>query len=149
MQKIIIGSDHAGYAMKERIKNELGKKYRFIDVGTHDETSVDYPIYAEKVAQQVALSPGVKGIIVCGSATGVSIAANKINGVRAAVGYSKKAAELARQHNDANVLTTAGREKLMDDPVEIVETFLETEFSGEERHARRVKQMMEIEKRNS
>ncbi len=148
MQKVIIGSDHAGYQMKEQIKKELGNQYDFVDVGTNSEESVDYPIYAEKVAQQVAVTPDLKGILVCGSATGMAIAANKVNGIRAAVGYSKKAAELARQHNNANIISTAGREEILDHPIEIVRTFLETDFSGEERHARRAHQVMEIERRN-
>jgi len=148
MKKIIIGSDHAGYAMKERIKKELGDKYQFVDMGTDGEKSVDYPDYAEKVAKKVAVTPDSQGVLVCGSGIGVSIAANKVHGIRAALAYSKKAAMLARQHNDANVVATAGREGTMDDPVEIVKTFLETDFSGDERHARRVKKIMEIEKHN-
>lgn len=149
MKKIIIGSDHAGYAMKEEIKKALESDYEIIDVGTNSEESVDYPKYAEKVAQQVALTPDLKGILVCGSATGMAITANKIPGVRAAVGYSKRAAELSRQHNNANVLATAGREEILDHPVDIVKTFLDTDFSGEERHQRRVNQMMEIERKNA
>jgi len=149
MKKVIIGSDHAGYAMKEKIKKELGKKYQFVDMGTTDgEKSVDYPVYAEKVAKQVAVTPNSQGVLVCGSGIGVSIAANKVHGIRAALGYSKNAAMLARQHNNANIIATAGREGVMDDPVEIVKTFLETDFSGDERHARRVKEIMEIEKHN-
>lgn len=147
-KKIIIGADHGGYEVKERIKKELGDQYEFIDLGTNGEESVDYPIYAEKVAQQVAMKPGAQGVIVCGSGTGVAITANKVHGIRAGVGYSKDAARLAREHNNANIITTAGREKLVDDPVEIVKTFLETDFSGIDRHERRVKQMMEVEKRN-
>jgi ribose 5-phosphate isomerase B len=149
MKKIIIGSDHAGFDVKERIKKELGGKYEFVDLGPSDgQKSVDYPIYAEKVAKQVAVTPGSQGVLVCGSGIGVSMAANKVHGIRAALGYSKNAAFLARQHNDANVIATAGREGIMDDPVEIVKTFLETDFSGDERHARRVKEVMEIERHN-
>jgi ribose 5-phosphate isomerase B len=148
MQKVVIGSDHAGYEMKERIKKELGSEYEFVDLGTNNGDSVDYPVYAEKVARQVAVSPDAKGIVVCGSGIGVSIAANKVNGIRAALCYNKKSAELSRQHNDANVLATAGREETVDDPVEIARVFLSTPFSGEPRHAKRVQQMMDIEKRN-
>ena len=147
MKKVIIGSDHAGFKTKELIKKELGGKYQFIDVGPDGETSVDYPIYAEKVASQVAVTPDSQGVVVCGSGIGVSIAANKVPGIRAALAYSVNAAKLARQHNDANVVATAGREGIMDDPVEIVRTFLSTDFSGEERHARRVKEIMDIEKK--
>jgi len=148
MKKVVIGSDHGGFAVKERIKKELGKKYDFVDVGTDSEASVDYPVYGEKVAQQVAVSPDTQGIVVCGSGIGISIAANKVPGVRAALCYSKQAAELSRQHNDANILAIAGRVEMMDDPVEIADKFLSTDFSGDERHARRVKQVMDIE-RNS
>ncbi|MFH0837689.1 MAG: ribose 5-phosphate isomerase B [Patescibacteria group bacterium] len=148
MQKVIIGSDHAGFQMKERIKKELGSEFEFVDVGTNNGDSVDYPIYAEKVGQQVAVTPGAKGVLVCGSGIGVSIAANKVNGVRAALCYNKRAAELARLHNDANVIATVGREETFDDPVDVVRTFLETDFSGDPRHARRVQQIMDIEKRN-
>ncbi|PIZ72911.1 ribose-5-phosphate isomerase [Candidatus Peregrinibacteria bacterium CG_4_10_14_0_2_um_filter_43_11] len=146
MQKVVIGSDHAGYATKEQIKKELGGQYEFIDVGTHSEASVDYPIYAEKVAQQVSVTPGLQGVLVCGSGIGVSIAANKVPGIRAALAYSVNAAKLARQHNDANIVATPGREGAPDDPVSIVRAFLATDFSGDERHARRVREMMDIEK---
>lgn len=148
MQKVVIGSDHAGYQMKEKIKKELGDEYDFVDVGTDSEESVDYPVYGEKVAQQVSVSPDVKGVLVCGSGIGVSISANKVHGVRAALAYNTHAAQLARMHNDANVICTAGREETVDDPVDIVRAFLETNFSGEPRHARRVQQMMDIEKNN-
>jgi len=148
MQKVVIGSDHAGYEMKERIKKELGSEYEFVDMGTNNGESVDYPVYAEKVARQVAVSPDTKGIVVCGSGIGVSIAANKVNGIRAALCYNKKSAEMSRLHNNANVMATAGREETVDDPVEIARTFLSTPFSGEPRHARRVQEMMDIEKRN-
>lgn len=147
MKKVVIGSDHAGFAMKERIKKELGDQFDFVDLGTHSDVAVDYPIYAEKVARQVAVTPDGQGVLVCGSGIGVSIVANKVDGVRAALCYSKDAAASARQHNDANVVATAGRTQTQDDPVDIVRTFLETDFSGEERHARRVKEMMEVEKK--
>jgi len=149
MKKVVIGSDHAGFAMKEHIKQELGNKYNFIDLGTDSEVSVDYPVYAERVAQQVTLNQGLQGVLVCGSGIGMSVAANKVPGIRAALAYGIDAARLARQHNDANIVVTAGREKTMDDPVAIVDTFLSTDFPGEERQIRRVKQVMEMEKRNS
>src|SRR3989338_1067592 len=101
MKKVVIGSDHAGFTIKERIKEALGDRYQFIDVGTHSEERVDYPIYAEKVAQQVALNTDLQGVLVCGSGIGVTITANKIPGVRAALAYSIHGAKLAREHNDA------------------------------------------------
>lgn len=148
MQKVFIGSDHAGYDVKEKIKEELSSEYEFVDVGTNNGESVDYPIYAEKVARRVAVTPDTKGVVVCGSGIGVSIAANKVHGIRAALCYNKRAAELARKHNDANIVATAGREDTFDDPVEIVRTFLSTPFSSEPRHIRRVQEMMDIEKHN-
>ncbi len=148
MQKVVIGSDHAGYEMKERIKKELGSDYEFVDVGTDSTESADYPVYAEKVGQQVAVTPEQKGVLICGNGVGITIAANKVNGVRAGLAYSVESAKGARQHNNANVVAVGGRSPMMDDPVEIVRTFLSTEFSGEERHANRVQEMMDIEKRN-
>jgi ribose 5-phosphate isomerase B len=149
MKKVVIGSDHAGFEVKERIKQILEDEYEFIDVGTENEDSVDYPVYGEMVAKEVAKNPDLKGIAICGSGIGISISANKVPGIRAALCYSKRTAELSRLHNNANVLALAGREKMMDDPVEIAETFLKTKFSDEERHVRRVGQIMDIEKHNS
>ncbi len=144
--KIYIGSDHAGFPLKEKIKKTLGKTVAFVDVGTSSEVSVDYPIYAEKVAAEVARNPGTLGILACGSGIGMSMAANKVPGVRAALAYSVNAATLARQHNNANVLALPGREGAMDDPIDIVMAFLNTDFSGDERHTRRVRQIEDIEK---
>lgn len=149
MKKVLIASDHAGYEVKERIKKELGTEFEFIDLGTNSTDSVDYPKYGEKVAQQVAVTPGAQGVLVCGSGVGISIAANKVPGARCVLAFSKEVAKGSREHNDANIVAVAGRMKMMDDPVEIVRTFLETDFSNEERHARRVKQMMDIERNNS
>lgn len=148
MKKVVIGSDHAGFEVKERIKKELGDQYEFIDVGPDNDESVDYPVYAEKVGQQVALSPDVQGVVVCGNGVGICIAANKVNGVRCGLAYSIDAAKCARQHNNANVVSVGGRSPMMDDPVDIVRTFLTTDFSGEERHVKRVEQIMEIERNN-
>lgn len=148
MKKIIIGADHAGFEAKEQIKKELGSEYEFIDVGTNSTESVDYPIYAEKVAQQISINPEMKGVLVCGSATGMVMVANKIPGIRAAVGYNKKAASLSREHNNANIISVPGREKIEDTPTEIVKAFLETEFSDAERHQRRVDEIMKIEAKN-
>jgi len=145
MKKVVIGSDHAGFSTKEKIKKELGGQYEFIDVGPENEESVDYPVYGEKVAQQVAVTPDSRGVAICGSGIGISITANKVNGIRCALCYSTHVAEMSRLHNDANVLAIAGREPMMDDPVDIVAKFLETDFSDDERHMRRIKKMMEIE----
>lgn len=145
MKKVVIGSDHAGFELKEKIKAKLGKSYEFLDMGTDSEAPVDYPKYAERVATLVALDPELLGVLVCGSGIGISIAANKIHGARAALAYTKEGAVLARQHNNANIVATAGREKTMDDPVQIVKAFLSTKFSGDARHARRVKMIGDLE----
>jgi len=149
MKKVFIGSDHAGYRLKERIKKELGQGFEFLDLGTDSDEPVDYPKYGEKLAQKVVATPKGQGILVCGSGVGISIAANKVPGARCVLAFSKEVAQGSREHNDANIVAVAGRMKMLDDPVEIVRTFLETDFSNEERHQRRVKQMMDIEKNNS
>lgn len=146
MKKVFIGSDHAGFPLKEKIKKTLGTKVQFVDVGTSNEESVDYPIYAEKVAEAVMHDSEALGILTCGSGIGMSMAANKVPGVRAALAYSVNAAKLAREHNNANVLALPGREGAMDDPMDIVMAFLNTDFSGDARHARRVRQIEDIEK---
>ncbi|QQR83471.1 RpiB/LacA/LacB family sugar-phosphate isomerase [Candidatus Peregrinibacteria bacterium] len=148
MKKVYIGSDHAGFQMKERVKEALNEKYEFVDVGTHSDEAADYPIYAEKVANAVAADPNAQGVLLCGNGVGIAIAANKVPGIRAALAFSKASAASARQHNDANVVTTAGREELKEDPVDLVDTFLSTDFSGEERHVRRVEQMKAIEEKH-
>ena len=149
MKKVIIGSDHAGFQMKEKIKTELGDQYEFIDVGPNSEDSVDYPVYAEKVGQQVALNSDVQGVLICGNGVGITIAANKVNGIRCALAYSIESATHARQHNNANIVAVGGRSPMLDDPVEIVRTFLTTDFPNDERHTRRVQKIMDIEKNNS
>ncbi|MDQ3685555.1 MAG: RpiB/LacA/LacB family sugar-phosphate isomerase, partial [Acidobacteriota bacterium] len=108
--KIALASDHAGYAEKERLKpllEELG--IEFEDLGSVSEESVDYPDYARKVAERVAHGEAEQGLLVCGSGTGMAIAANKVPGVRAAVAWTEETARLARQHNDANVLAIGAR----------------------------------------
>jgi ribose 5-phosphate isomerase B len=149
MKKVVIGSDHAGFKMKEKIKAKLRKHYDFLDMGTDSEDSVDYPVYAERVAEMVAGDSELMGVVVCGSGIGVTIAANKVPGIRAALAYSENVARMAREHNNANVVATAGREETMDDPVKIVKAFLETNFSKGERHLRRLKLIGEIEKKYS
>ena len=108
--KIAIGSDHAGFAMKEQIKQYLASKgIECVDYGTDSEASVDYPVYAKLVANAVANGEFEKGILVCGTGIGMSIAANKINGVRAASIMNEYCAEMSRLHNDLNVLCLGGR----------------------------------------
>lgn len=136
---IALGSDHAGYELKVNIKNYLEKKgLKIEDVGTFNKESCDYPIYAKKVANLVSSSICDKGILVCGSGIGVSISANKVAGVRAALCYEPELAILARKHNDANVLCLSGRFTDFAKAIVIVDNFLNTSFEGG-RHLNRVK----------
>ena len=143
--KIAIASDHAGYEEKERLKpllNELGVQYE--DLGTVSEESVDYPDYARRVGEEVAQGSVDQGLLVCGSGTGMAIAANKVPGVRAAVAWSEETARLARQHNDANVLAIGARTTPPELIPGIVRAWFETDFAGG-RHAERVEKIRQIE----
>ena len=144
--KIALASDHAGYAEKEQLKpllKELG--IDFEDLGTVSETSVDYPLYARKVAEKVAHGEVEQGLLVCGSGTGMAIAANKVPGVRAAVAWNEDVARLARQHNDANVLSIGARVTPADEIPKIVRAWFDTSFEAG-RHARRVEEISKIER---
>ena len=144
--KIAIAADHAGYEEKENIKrklDEMGVEYE--DMGTYSLDSVDYPDYARKVGEAVAAGEYDKGILVCGSGTGMAIAANKVPGIRAAVAWNEEIARLSRQHNDANVLSLAARYIPDAEQEKIVKTWLETTFEGG-RHERRVEKIEQIEK---
>lgn len=135
---IAIGSDHAGFELKEKLKlklEDLG--YETYDMGTFDKNPVDYPLIAYDIAKEVAAGNYDKGIIICGSGIGVAIAANKIPGIRAATCNDLYSAKMSRKHNDANVLTMGGRVIGEDLAYEIAKTWLETEFEGG-RHQRRV-----------
>ena len=136
--KVALASDHAGFAEKERLKpllSDLGVE--FDDMGTASEASVDYPDYARKVAQQVAKGLVDQGLLVCGSGTGMAMAANKVEGVRAAVAWSEETARLARQHNDANVLAIGARTTPPGQIPAIVRAWFATDFEGG-RHTDRV-----------
>lgn len=144
--KIAIGSDHAGFEDKEKIKrqlDEMGVEYE--DVGTNSAESVDYPIYAQKVAEKVSKGEAEQGILVCGSGNGMQIAANKIHGIRAALAWNEETARLARQHNDANVLSVPARMISPEEVSKVIKSFLEADFEGG-RHARRVNEISELEK---
>lgn len=136
MSAICIGSDHAGYALKETIIKWLEESYTVQDMGTHSEESTDYPEYAHAVATGVAESKGL-GILICGSANGVAMSANKHQDVRAAICWLPEIAELARQHNNANVICIPARFVSEETARSMVEVFLGTAFEGG-RHARRV-----------
>ncbi len=143
--RLHIGSDHAGFALKERVKEHLiAEGHAVTDVGTHSEEAVDYPAYALQVGRAVATGQADLGVLVCGSGLGMEIAANKVHGVRAVQVIDPEFARMARSHNNANVITLAGR--YTDEPTafEIVDTFLATPFEGG-RHERRVEGISDIE----
>ena len=140
-KKICISSDHAGYEIKEFIKEQIIKsKISIIDLGPFLKKSVDYPDYAKKVSNRVSKRKSDIGILVCGSGTGMAISANKTKGIRAAVGYNIKSTQLSRQHNNANVLCLGSRLTKRKDIKKIVKIFLNTKFEGG-RHKRRVKKI--------
>ena len=144
--KVAIGSDHAGYELKQAVGPILREAgHEVVDVGTDSEDSVDYPVYASRAAHLVAGGEAERAVIVCGSGVGVSIAANKIDGIRAVNAHDPDEAEMSRRHNDANVLTLAGRRLPAADAAPIVERFLATEFEGG-RHERRVEEIAAVER---
>jgi ribose 5-phosphate isomerase B len=144
--KVAIGSDHAGYELKRAVAPVLrAAGHEVLDVGTDSEESVDYPVYASRAARLVADGEAERAVVVCGSGVGVSIAANKIGGVRAVNGHDPEEAEMSRRHNDANVLTLAGRRLTPEEAEPIVGRFLETDFDGG-RHERRVEEITAVER---
>jgi ribose 5-phosphate isomerase B len=141
---VFIGSDHGGFAMKEEIKlflQEIGIEFK--DFGTYSNESCDYPDIAKEVAQNVA-KDGLKGILICGSGIGMSMAANKINGIRCALCHDAYGAEYARRHNDANIIAFGGRTTGLEIAKQMVEIFLNTEFDGG-RHKRRIDKIAKLE----
>lgn len=134
----MIASDHGGFQLKELIKQQLVDRYEVIDLGVDSEKSVNYPDYAHKLAKKIEDGTAQKGILICGSGIGVSIAANRHKGIRAALVDSVTLARLCREHNDANVLCMGGRIVGTAIAEEIVETFLTTSFLGG-RHLERIK----------
>jgi ribose 5-phosphate isomerase B len=144
-KKIALGADHAGFEEKEKVKRtleELGIEYE--DMGTMTPESVDYPDYAQKVAESISSGKYEQGLLVCGSGTGMAIAANKVKGVRAAVAWSPEIAALARQHNDANILSLPARFLTDSQSADIVKAFFESEFEGG-RHGKRVDKIKGLE----
>ena len=140
-KKICIASDHAGFVLKDKIKNLLiSKNISVIDLGTLDTDSVDYPDYAKKDSKRVKSGKSEVGILVCGSGTGMAISANKIKGIRAAVCYNLKSTRLSRQHNNANIISLGSRLTSKKTAFKLVSTFLKTKFEGG-RHLRRVKKI--------
>ena len=144
--RIAVGADHAGFRAKETIKNYLlGAGYSVDDVGTHSEESVDYPDYAKAVGERVAAGDNSLGVVVCGTGIGISIAANKVEGIRAALAHDSLTARRAREHNDANVIALGGKVVGEDEAIAIVTEFLDAKFAGG-RHQRRVDKITEMDR---
>ncbi len=145
--KIFIGADHRGFQLKKKIVGFLSRKgYNVVDMGSHVEgEACDYPLISCKVAKAVSMSRDSKGILVCMTGIGHSIAANKVRGARAALCYNKKAAALSRAHNDSNILIIGSKFVKQKDILGIVTVWLKTEFEGG-RHLRRVNQIKKIER---
>jgi ribose 5-phosphate isomerase B len=145
--KIAIGSDHAGFEAKEKAKSELeALGVEVLDKGSHTLDSVDYPDFGAAVARAVASGEVERGVLVCGSGIGISIAANKIPGARAALCWNEETARLAREHNDANVLCFGSRFIEPEQAARMVRIFLETDFAGG-RHTQRVEKLAALDKR--
>ncbi len=143
--KIAIGADHAGFVLKEKIKEKLLREgHQVEDVGTHSSESVDYPDFARQVAAKVSSGEAERGILVCYTGVGMSIAANKVPGVRAALGVNTEEVQLTRRHNNANVLTLGAILTTPEAAAPLVDAFLNTEFEGG-RHARRVQKITDLE----
>jgi ribose 5-phosphate isomerase B len=144
--RIVIGADHAGYELKAKLVEQLrGEGHEVRDVGTLGGESVDYPDFAAQVAAGVARGEAERGILVCSSGVGMSIAANKVNGVRAALGMNEDEVGYSRRHNDANVLAIGAKYTDEETACRMTEVFLSTEFEGG-RHARRIAKIEALER---
>jgi ribose 5-phosphate isomerase B len=144
---LAIGSDHAGYSLKQALLPLLQEAgYTLIDVGAYKEIPSDYPHYAYKAADYVYRGEATYALVLCGSGVGAAIVANKLKGIRALVAHTKEEACIARGHGDCNVLALSGRQLTIEEAYAIVQAFLDTAFSGEERHIRRIGQIKEIER---
>ena len=148
--KVAIGADHAGFELKERVKGLLtGLKHDSLDLGTHSTDPVDYPDFAEAVGLAVRDSKASRGILICGSGVGASVAANKIPGVRAGLCHDHYSAHQGVEHDDMNVLVLGGRVIGESVALELVRAFLDARYSGEDRHQRRLEKVKAMEARFS
>lgn len=146
--RVIIASDHAGLRLKEKVKRYLKrKKIEYEDLGTDSFTSVDYPDYALKVAEKVVKNKNTRGILICGTGTGMTIAANKVKGIRAVAAYDAYSAKMSRIDNDTNVLGLRGRFFPFEKIRKIISVWLDTPFSGEKRHKKRIKKISDYERK--
>ena len=140
--KIAIGADHGGFALKKFIiQNYAQKGIILSDLGTFSEQSCDYPLVAEKMAAEITNNNADMGILICGTGIGISIAANRHKGIRAALLYDEKVAALAREHNDANVAVFGARIQNQNDVLRYLDIFFNTKFSGDDRHCRRISEL--------
>ena len=146
--RVYLGSDHAGYELKTHLANHLaGHGHEVVDVGPHAfDPDDDYPAFCLHTGARVVADPGSLGVVIGGSGNGEQIAANKVAGVRAALAWNLETAQLAREHNDANIVAVGARQHTLDEATAIVEAFLGTAFSGNKRHSRRIAQMAEYER---
>ena len=143
--KIAVASDHGGFALKEKVKEHLIERgFDIEDLGTHSEESVDYPVYGKACGEAVASGKADLGVVVCGTGIGISIAANKVKGIRCGLCTSVEMAHLTKQHNNANILALGGRTTEPELALKIVDEWLDTEFEGG-RHQRRVDMIAAIE----
>ena len=139
---VAIGSDHGGYGLKQEIMEHLKERgIEYKDYGCYDEKSCDYPVYAKAVANAIVSGECDKAILICGTGIGISITANKIKGIRAALCHDTFSAQATREHNDANIVAMGARVVGSGLAIKIVDTFLDTEFSNDERHIRRISQI--------
>ncbi len=144
---VYLGADHAGFKVKEKLKKYLDSLGIFYeDLGGEGKEEDDYPDYAFKVAEKVSRNRNSKGILICGTGTGMVIAANKIRGIRAAVGYDDYSAKMAREHNDANILCLRGRNFSDKDNLKIVRIWLNSRFSNAKKHNRRLRKIGRYER---
>ncbi|MDO5441206.1 MAG: ribose 5-phosphate isomerase B [Bacillota bacterium] len=136
--KIVLGCDHAGYPLKnEIIKHLQGRNIETIDLGCYSEESVDYPIYGKKVGEAVMAGQADKGIVCCGTGIGISIAANKVKGIRCALPYNDFTAEMCKKHNNANMVAFGARSLSVEEAIRYTDIWLDTEFEGG-KHERRI-----------
>jgi ribose 5-phosphate isomerase B len=138
---VFMAADHAGFKLKEQLKNQLASQYEVIDLNPEYIAGDDYPLVAKALAQKLSTNPGSFGIAICGSAQGICMALNRFQGVRAGFANLLTLVELMRKHNNANVLCLAGRHTKLDQSARLVSRFLKTEFKGEKRHQRRIDQL--------
>jgi len=144
--KIAIGNDHAGPAYKKEIIKYLESKgHEVINCGTDSDESTDYAIYGKRVADKIVNKEADLGILICGTGVGISLAANKVKGIRAAVCSEAETARLTREHNDANIIAFGARIISVEKAIEIVDAFINTKFSNGERHNRRIQMITDIE----